>query len=96
VSDTGFQPDEGRPTEVVVERPRYLIALAVTAVVAILFLVFIFQNSEAVEVSWLWLDGEVTLWHILLLTAAASVVIERVGLYFARRSIRRRRDRARR
>lgn len=63
-------------------RVGFLIGMLVTIVFALL----IIQNSESVQLEWLFLDFEWPLWVLLLLTFVAGMVAWQLMLYGIRRA----------
>ncbi len=70
-------------------RVGFLIGVLVTVVVALL----IIQNSETVQLEWLFLDFEWPLWVLLLLTFVAGMVAWQLMLYGIRRARKKASDR---
>ena len=65
---------------------RLSAGLIATAVVAVVLLVFIFQNTNETKVTWLFFDSTPPLWLALLVAAVAgAVVTELVGWVIRRR-----------
>ena len=54
-------------------------------VVAVARLLFIVQNTDSTEVSWLFFDGSAPLWLLLVITAALGAVLFWVVSMFVRR-----------
>jgi uncharacterized integral membrane protein len=82
-------PGPGEPTQSAVRRPggrrglsvgrtrvgSWWVALVAAAVVLLLLLIFVLQNGRSVEVSFLWLSGNLPLGVALLLAGTAGVLI---------------------
>ena|SRR5215204_7191122 len=68
------------------ERYRPSPKLIIGAVVAVLALVFVFQNTDRKTVNFLWMDFEAPAWMWLLVIFLAGAL---VGYMFARRQARR-------
>jgi uncharacterized integral membrane protein len=82
-------PGPGEPTRSAVRRPggrrglsvgrtrigSWWVALVAAAVVLLLLLIFVLQNGRSVEVSFLWLSGNLPLGVALLLAGTAGVLI---------------------
>jgi uncharacterized integral membrane protein len=60
--------------------------LVIVAIVAVLALVFVFQNTDRKTVNFLWMDFEAPAWMWLLVIFLAGAL---VGYMFARRRARR-------
>ena len=59
-----------------------LLALAVLAAATVAFVV---QNSDSYPVKWLMFDGKAPTWLVIVISAAAGAVIERLAVWAIRR-----------
>lgn len=66
--------------------------LIVAGVIAILLIVFIFQNTDDTNVTWLFFDASTNLWLVILVSAIAGYLIGQLVEMGIRRR-RRTRDR---
>jgi uncharacterized integral membrane protein len=101
VSDTkqGTGPaDEGRtgsgfqPLSTPSRRIDFGVLAAIVVTAALL--IFIVQNTDQIEVTWLFFDADAPLWVVIVVTAVLSVALAQLVLLLWRRR-RRRRDRDR-
>ena len=79
-----------------IERRRpFRWGLVVGAVLSVAAALLVFQNGHSTSVRWLWLDFEMRLWLLLVVTLATGVVIgEAAKLVWPRARTRRRLRRA--
>ena len=70
--------------EPVKTRPAVVKTL-VAAMLAVLFIGFLLANSEDVTVEFLWWEGSLPLWLILVISALTGVVIWELAGYLRRR-----------
>ena len=57
---------------------------------AVALLIFILQNTDQTEVTWLFFDGQAPLWVVIVVTAVLSVALAQLVLWVWRRRRRRR------
>jgi len=57
---------------------------------AVALLIFILQNTDQTEVTWLFFDGQAPLWVVIVVTAVLSVALAQLVLLVWRRRRRRR------
>ena len=58
-----------------VERQRNIFAAVAAGIVGFVLLVFIFQNTESVEVQWLFLSLSMPLWVLIVLVLALGATL---------------------
>lgn len=68
--------------------PRLSAGVIVVLVLVVAFVVFIAQNTEDAEVTWLFFDATVPLWLALLAAGVVAVIIAEIGGWLWRRSRR--------
>jgi uncharacterized integral membrane protein len=86
------QPPEDRLAtgEIRAQERRYAMPKIIVALLlAILFLVFIVQNSQPVHVQFLWLDGRAPLVWVFLICAAIGAIVLALFQRPSRRTMRR-------
>ena len=61
-------------------------ALIGAVLLAVIVLIFVFQNTHRVPIHFLWLDTDAQLWFMLLITAAVAIAsAELFSMYLRRR-----------
>jgi uncharacterized integral membrane protein len=60
-------------------------ALIISLVIAVLAVIFIIQNARDAQVKFLFWDGTLSLWIVLLLTLIVGVLLDRVVTWALRR-----------
>lgn len=80
-SDKGSVPPLPEPVKT---RPAVVKTL-IAAMVAALFVGFLLQNSEDTTVEFLWWEGSLPRWLILVIAALAGIVIWELSGYLRRR-----------
>lgn len=59
--------------------------LVVAVVIAVVLVVFIFQNTDDAEVTWLVFDRKAPLWLVIVIAAVAGAVLSEVAGWVVRR-----------
>jgi uncharacterized integral membrane protein len=67
------------------EKSKVSPALIAWIVVAVLALVFILQNTRNSKVTFLFWDGTVSIWIVILIAIVLGVLLDRLGTWFMRR-----------
>jgi uncharacterized integral membrane protein len=81
----GERPEIGRPSTTGIAWGAILLLLGIALVV-----IFSVQNTDAVPVKFLWLEGEFSLAFVVLVTVGVIIVLtESIGLSYRRRRRRR-------
>ena len=75
------------------DKSRVSSGLVGMLVLAAALVVFILQNTQDVKVDWLFFDGTLPLWLLLLVTAIAGALLAEVAGWLLRRRRDRREDR---
>ena len=60
-------------------------ALIISLIIAVLAVIFIIQNARDAQVKFLFWDGTLSLWIVLLLTLIVGVLLDRVVTWALRR-----------
>jgi uncharacterized integral membrane protein len=61
------------------------IGLIIAGVVAVLLVVFMLQNTDEQEISFLLFEGTIPLWMALLLAAIGGAIVGQIGMWLWRR-----------
>ncbi|MEQ8439470.1 MAG: LapA family protein [Ilumatobacter fluminis] len=69
------------------------IKLVALLVVAVAIIVFFFQNTDSVEVEFLWMDVNWPVRSVILISLVAGMIIARLGSFFWNRARRRKNER---
>jgi uncharacterized integral membrane protein len=67
------------------EKSRISVAMIIWIVVAILAIVFIAQNARDAQVKFLFWDGTLSLWVVIVLTLIAGALLDRLVTWMWRR-----------
>jgi uncharacterized integral membrane protein len=82
--------DDGNPASAKSGRNGPSVALIVALILAVLAIIWFFQNSHTVTISFLWGDWQTTARVAILIAIAVGVVLDRLVSYGLRRRKRRR------
>ena len=72
---------------------RRIAGLVIAAIVVIAALLFIFQNTEHVEVKFLFLSGQAPLYVVIVISMVLGALLTLIALWLRRRAKRRSRQR---
>ena len=72
--------------------PRTIAWLVLGSVLAFSALLLIVQNSDKVEMEWLWLDFKAALWVFFLLTLIGGMILGQVLVFFLKRTRQKNRE----
>lgn len=61
------------------------IRLVLGGLAALALVLFIFQNTDDVEVNFLWVEGSIPLFLLLLITVALTLIVVAMGTWLLRR-----------
>jgi uncharacterized integral membrane protein len=71
------------------DKTRVSPALIIGIVVAVLVVVFIVQNAKNSQVKFLFWDGTISLWIVIVISLILGAVLDRIVTWFMRRRARR-------
>ena len=77
--------EESQDTVAVADEGGFPFRLVLGVVAAAALALFIFQNTDDTQVNFLWMDGAIPLYLLLLITVGLTLVLAMVGTWLLRR-----------
>ena len=62
--------------------------LVVAGILVVAVLIFVLQNTEKAKITWLFWDGQAAIWVVIVVSAVAGAILERLIAYLIRRKRR--------